>query len=113
MTAPSQPPSQPPEISQKGITTAQAIKRALWWLTAATVVLYLLVGGLVLQTRSAADKNTRALCALRHDLKQRADSSAAFLVEHPNGVPDIPAKIIQDGIDNQRRTIKALSIISC
>lgn len=107
------PPSQPPEISQKGLTTAQTIKRALWWLTAATVALYLLVAGLALQARSTADTNTRALCALRHDLEQRVDSSAAFLRTHPNGVPGISARVIQDGISNQERTIKALSVLSC
>jgi len=54
-----------------------------------------------------------ALCVLRDDLERRVANSRAFLEEHPDGIPGIPAKTIRDGIRNQERTIEALDDISC
>jgi hypothetical protein len=58
-------------------------------------------------------RTTQALCALRGDLERRVVSSQDFLVEHPNGVLGISAKVIRDGIANQQRTIDALSALKC
>lgn len=91
----------------------RSIKRTLAWLTVATVVVYLALAGVTVWTRYGAEKNRKALCALRSDLQQRIDGSTQFLREHPRGVAGIPAKTILDGIANQRRTIKALSGIAC
>jgi hypothetical protein len=65
------------------------------------------------QTRHDAGVTTAALCALRSDLERRIASSQAFLREHPDGIPGIPARTIRDGIKNQERTIRALSRIDC
>lgn len=60
----------------------------------------------------ASDSNN-ALCALRGDLERRVASSEQFLRENPNGIPGISAKVIRDGMTNQRRTIAALSRLDC
>jgi hypothetical protein len=63
-----------------------------------------------------ADENTRAsvaLCALRVDLQRRVAAAKNFLAEHPNGIPGIPARTFRDGIDNQQRTISALTVLRC
>jgi len=69
--------------------------------------------GLYVQGQERANQTTDALCALRHDLQVRIDGSREFLADHPHGIPGVSAKTIRDGIDNQRRTIVALSGIDC
>lgn len=71
------------------------------------------IRSLSLQARHDASVTTAALCALRVDLERRVATSRAFLVEHPNGIPGIPARTIRDGIVNQGRTITALAGIAC
>lgn len=67
---------------------------------------------LALQT-SDNKQTTRALCALKDDVKRRAQSSRDYLTAHPNGAPGIPAKVIRDGIVNQQRTVDALRGLKC
>jgi hypothetical protein len=93
--------------------TIGSIKRALNLLVVATVVLYVFLGAAVLWTNHEAGVTRDALCALRGDLERRVASSERFLVEHPVGVPGIPASTIREGIINQRRTINALAGLSC
>lgn len=79
-------------------------------------VLYVLATVAFLANQARIDDNQRAtvaLCVLRADLQTRVDSSRAFLADHPNGIPGIPAKTLRDGITNQQRTIKALQGLSC
>lgn len=64
-------------------------------------------------TNSQAKQNTTALCALRRDLEERVASSTRFIQEHPKGIPGIPIKTIIQGMEGQKRTIKALSAIKC
>lgn len=80
---------------------SDGVRAALRWLVAATVALYLVVGGLAWQ-------NTRAICALRSDVEVRVASSEKYLREHPEGFPGLSPQTIRDGIANQKRTIKAL-----
>lgn len=84
-----------------------------FWILAALVVLQLAVGGWSVYLTSRGDQANRALCALRGDLDRRIEQSKGFLVEHPEGVAGVSAKVIQDGITNQTRTVKALSGLSC
>lgn len=91
----------------------RSIRRQLFWLAGATVVVYLALAGVVVWTYAGAESNREALCALRGDLQDRVDSSVKLLDDHPNGLAGIPPKTIRDGIKNQRRTIKALSRIDC
>lgn len=58
-------------------------------------------------------QSVRALCALRADLRRRIAGSTKFLDEHPNGAADISRQDIQDSINNQKRTIRALRRLSC
>lgn len=82
-------------------------------------VLTVVVIGFVYSTNSRdqiadeARRTTDALCVLKVDLKGRVESSKAFLLSHPNGIPGISADDIQNSIDNQLSTIAALSIIKC
>lgn len=71
------------------------------------------VRALTLQTHHDAGVTTAALCALRADLQRRVTSSRAFLAAHPNGLAEIPATTIRDGVANEQRTIAALSDIDC
>lgn len=83
------------------------------------IAIALLAVGVVLNSAGwavgffANQQSTDALCALRSDLVKRVANSEAFLEEHPNGIAGIPAKTIQDGIDNQKQTIRALGDLSC
>jgi hypothetical protein len=89
------------------------IKRTLYMLVAATVVLYVVLGVLVVLTYSNSSDTNHALCALRGDLEKRVESSRTFLIEHPEGIPGIPAQTIRQGLVNQQHTIQALSSLSC
>lgn len=65
------------------------------------------------QQAEAADRTEQALCVLRDDLQIRVDAAVQFLKDNPDGIPGIPPQQIQDSIDNQQRTILALSLLHC
>lgn len=74
----------------------------------------LVVGGYLLASRTSENnQTTRALCALRDDIKRRVKTSQEYLADHPNGAPGIPAKLVRDGIQNQQRTVEALHDLKC
>jgi hypothetical protein len=52
-----------------------------------------------------------AFCTLYDDLRTRVKTSRQFLVDHPKGIPGIPASVIRNGIDNQQKTVDALSVV--
>lgn len=93
------------------------LRRGLWLLTWATAVLYVVVvtisvGG-YLTLRGSQQRNTRALCALRADIERRVQISKDFLIAHPHGIPGFPAATIKASLDNQERSIDALSGLNC
>lgn len=93
--------------------TLSTVRRSLRVLVAATVVLYIAMAtitGVGLHTAATVNDS---LCTFRQDLNDRVEQSRTFLEEHPNGTPGIPAETIQQGIDNQLRTIDALNTLSC
>lgn len=92
---------------------ASDIQRSIRWVGAATVLLYLLLGGAVVYVWHDSSTTRDALCALRGDLAQRVASSEAFLREHPDGIVGIPPASIRSGIANQKRTIETLSSLKC
>lgn len=103
---------------------AAQIKGALRRLVFATVIIYAVLAGLIafVAVNEAARRDelsrvalstNHALCVLRSDLEQRVADSAQFLLDHPNGFGGISAATIQQGIDNQQRTIDALSDLRC
>ena len=54
-----------------------------------------------------------ALCTFRHDLEERVQGSREFLRTHPHGFLGISPAAIRLGINNQQRTIDALSDLKC
>lgn len=96
------------------------LRRLVW----ATVVLYVVLALLVgfvwisgVQQRDdiaqSANSTNQALCVLRADLEVRVADSIKFLADHPNGIPGIPVASIQQSIENQQRTVDALSGLEC
>lgn len=65
------------------------------------------------RARAEAASTHNSLCTFRADLEKRADQSQAFLDDHPEGFPGIPAPVIQNSIDNQRRTLDSLRSLNC
>lgn len=89
------------------------MQRGLRWLIIATIVLYLGVVVIGLLAWSNALTTQKALCQFRGDLTSRVVGGEKFLKAHPDGAFGISADEIQTQLDNQRRTVKALSILSC
>jgi hypothetical protein len=91
--------------------------RIIAWRQTVTSVLIvgLVIFGILLlkRTNHATSRTTASLCALRHDLEQRVSDGEAFLIDHPRGIPGIPAKTLRQSIDGQRRTIRALRVVQC
>ena len=65
------------------------------------------------EVHDIATDSEGSLCALRHDVERRIAASEEFLEENPQGAGGITPAVIQQGIDNQRATIDALSDLSC
>lgn len=101
------------------------------WLVIVAVVIAMLAVlgtlGVLKRTDASAQRNTVALCALRVDVEARVvrntnrlRRSELFLRDNPAGIPGITARVIRDGVNQQRaeiadqeRTIKALKGIDC
>ena len=94
------------------------------------IVVVLLVGFNVILLKRVdnnAASNTAALCALRMEIQARVvrntnrlRRSEAFLRANPAGIPGISARVIREGVNEQRqeimdqqRTVKALGGIDC
>jgi hypothetical protein len=99
--------------STSGETLGESIRRTLRILVIATIILYLIIGGLAIYSFSLSKANTRGLCALRADAQDRIDQSEAFLKEHPKGIPGISVQQLQRSTDNSRRTAKSLKGLTC
>jgi uncharacterized protein YkwD len=106
------------------MTDASPVQTALRRLTMWTVVLYVLLAtaaGASFYIRSLdiarierqSDRNVTAFCALRHDLERRIEDGLRFLEEHPGGIPGISAEQLRQSIQDQRVTVRALSIVVC
>ena|SRR5881394_2486643 len=83
---------------------------------AATAIFYSQTADLAHRANEQARQGAQAraaICALREDIVQRLATSKAFLAEHPQGIPGIPAATLQTSIDNENRTIAALSGVDC
>lgn len=89
------------------------VHRTLRTLVVATAFLYLLTVGIAFYTYIVSANNHDALCTFRADLETRVETSKDLLIDHPDGIGGISAEIIQQGIDNQQRTIDALDTLSC
>jgi predicted negative regulator of RcsB-dependent stress response len=95
--------------------------RAGMWVYAALVLIgafsIALIGWQLREQNQQIDEvamaNQQALCALRNDLERREETTERFLQEHPNGIPGISSQQLQESLENQRRTIRALRFIEC
>lgn len=92
-----------------------SIRRSFRFLVAATVAVYLALGGVAFYTYSSSTANQEAVCNLRTDLERRVASSEDFIRNHPDVVKKLGfTKVqVQKEIENQRRTLAALSVVSC
>lgn len=91
------------------------IRRTLRVLVITTVVLFIAIGAVGIYAYTVADQNRQAVCNLKDDLERRVVTSEKFATEHPDKLEEFgftPAQV-QKEIDNQRRTISALSAVSC
>jgi hypothetical protein len=64
------------------------------------------------QSQLGAQTHT-AVCALRHDLKNRVATAQAFLKTHPHGFAGVTVKVLQAQITSQQKTIRALRSLTC
>jgi hypothetical protein len=106
------------------VSNGNPLEVAFKRLTRATVALYLVLAvlGAYAYINASHQRNevarvaletNNALCTLRGDLAQRIASARRFLGNNPEGIPGLPAKSIRESIQNQERTIDALSNLDC
>lgn len=92
--------------------------RLLWryrlTVAAGLAVLALATSVFALAKRQADNERaTRALCALRDNLKHRGDQGVAFLRENPHGSGGISRAVIVKSIRDTRGTLRALRPLHC
>lgn len=104
--------------------TAVSIKRSLFRLMVATVVMYLalaLMGGWVyyesrqndIRIAAVAKTNAESLCEVRRNEQRRLVVAKDFLRENPDGTPGISRAIVEGSIKNHNRMIFALRKLDC
>lgn len=66
------------------------------------------------QSIQAGARSEAALCAFRNDLERRIESAEKFLIDHPKGIPGIPAETIKNSLQNQEATLATLdTVLDC
>jgi len=85
------------------------------WLVLTTVVLFLALTALAFFSWRSAEDNREAVCNLRGDLERRVLASEDFLTKHPDTIVKLgfTTQQVQKEIIGQRRTLNALSVVSC
>lgn len=91
------------------------IRRTLRILVITTVALFIAIGAVGVYAYSVADDNRQAVCNLTADLERRVAASESFAEDHPEAVKKLgfTQAQVEHEIDNQRRTINALSVVPC
>lgn len=103
---------------------AAELRRALRYLTASTIILYVALGALfsvgLYDSRTKRDEVRRdeartsaALCTLRADISHRVQASKDFLLAHPKGIPGISQATLAASIASQAATVTALAGLPC
>lgn len=98
------------------MTAARSVTFSFAAVVAASFVVLTFMGWQIRSNRHLAAQGREArqgLCALKNDLKVRANASRAFLRTHPNGIPGIPADVLRQSIRNQEATLRALERTRC
>jgi len=91
------------------------IRRTLRGLVIATVVLFIAVTAVGGYAYVVADQNRQAVCNLRTDLQHRVKTSEEFVIKHPEALKQFGITKAQAAkeVSNQKRTLDALSVVSC
>lgn len=89
--------------------------RDIWLLLISGVVVLALVVAVQGSNDAASNQasDTKALCAFRHELEDRAFNAQQFLQAHPHGIPGISNSEIRQGILNEQATLAALKPLQC
>lgn len=92
-----------------------SIRRSFRFLVAATVAVYLALGGVAFFSYSGTAAVRSGVCNLRTDLERRVATSEDFIEKHPQKLKEfgLTKAQIQKEIENQRRTLRALDVVSC
>ena len=100
----------PPEHSRRNYTLV-----VLSVLVATLLVLGSVIAIVKAETSSSdrSSSTRHALCALRADVQSRVDQGDALLASHPNGFAGISPATLTSSIGNSKRTVQALSSLSC
>jgi hypothetical protein len=101
------------DLSDPALHTAKELRRMLRILTALTIALYFILGGVALYTYNLGQKNKRALCTIRANAEDRAETTQQFLLRHPNGIPGISVLDLNRSINAYRATVRALDDVDC
>jgi hypothetical protein len=83
------------------------------WPVIAWAISFVALAVVILQVNALAARTTDSLCALRSDLERRVETSRQFLEENPHGIPGITPAYLRTSIENQERTVEALSDLDC
>jgi len=104
-----------PTSTPEGAKIVEEIRRTLRGLVIATLILYVALAILAGFSYHTSRQNQEAVCNLRGDLQHRIQGSETFLADHPDAVQKLGFTVaqVQKEIDNQRRTLRALSAVSC
>lgn len=99
----------------KADTVVGEIRRTLWGLVIATLVLFVAIAGVAFYSYTTSDHNRQAVCRLREDLTRRIAASQNFITKHPEQIKQLGFTIpqVQHEVENQERTRAALSVVSC
>jgi hypothetical protein len=103
------------QAQDSGQQLVKEIRRTLRGLVVATIILFIALAGVAAYSYKVSDQNRQAVCNLRTDLQERVMTSEKFIVEHPEAIEKLGFTIsqVQKEIDNQNRTLAALSVVSC
>lgn len=96
-------------LARLSINARENWYRDLWLLVNTLAFCYVIFFALP----SQVEDNTRAICALRHDLERRIAVSEEFLHENPHGSGGITPAVVINQIDGQKRTVQALRFVNC
>lgn len=93
----------------------EQIQHTLRWLVISTIVLFLLVAGISIYSLIINSHVHSALCTFRSDLQTRVNSTTHYLETHPGAtpIPGVSRATLQQGRDNQQRTVDSLGSLGC
>jgi hypothetical protein len=110
-------PDKDPDIR---IAIQHSIKVIGWWtaglygVVALALIIALVYAGVQRnRLEEVATSTADALCTFRADLQARYDNGIKFLVDHPDGIPGIPVEVLQQTLENQRKTLRSLKDLPC